>query len=54
MEHQAPESASDLEQEKNTSEPQADGSGESADDADSALVETVNQEAEVQAEHKES
>jgi segregation and condensation protein B len=44
MEHQAPESASDLEQEKNISEPQADGSGESADDADSALVETVTQE----------
>jgi segregation and condensation protein B len=32
MEHHAPETPNDLEQEKNAVEPQADGSGESADD----------------------
>jgi segregation and condensation protein B len=39
MQHEAPETASDLEQEKHSVEPQADGDGHSADDiADEAIV----------------
>jgi segregation and condensation protein B len=40
MEHQAPETPNDLEPERNEVEPQADGSGESADDdpAEQVLV----------------